>query len=229
MSKCEQCMIRQLNSLKELTKDELVRISHCKTTKLIKKGTIIFNEGEHINGVFCIKSGACKVSKISENGREQIISLNQKGDLLGQRSLINDETSNLKATAINDMEVCFIPKTEIVKDLSSNSNFSLSVLKKMAGDLRNTNNALVDLAQKSVKQRLAYTLIYLEDKFGVNDNNAINITLSRDDIAGIVGTTIESAIRLLSDLKKKKIIALKNKEIFLLDKKELQLISDGIS
>lgn len=225
MSKCDQCMIRELNSLKELSKDELIRISHCKTVKKISKGAILFNEGDHVNGVFCIKSGVCKVSKISENGREQIIHLNRKGDLLGQRSLISDETANLKATAVNDMEVCFIPKTEIVKDLQNNTNFSLSVLKNMAIALKDTDNSLVNMAQKSVKQRLAFTLLYLESTFGVKENGAIDIQLTREDIANIIGTATESAIRLISELKKKGLIQLFNKDIVLIDKKALKLIS----
>ncbi len=227
-SKCEQCMIRELNSLKELTKEELVRISHCKTVKTIKKGEILFDEGEHINGVFCIKSGVCKVSKISQNGREQIVHLTKKGNLLGERSLISNETANLKATALNDMEVCFIPRNEIIKDLKDNSNFSFDFLKRMANSLKNTDNALVDLAQKSVKQRMAITLLYLEDTFGVNENGAINIRLSRDDIAGIVGTSIESTIRLLSTFNKNGYIKLQNKSIILLDKKCLKNLSDNI-
>ena len=227
-SKCEQCMIRELNSLKELTKEELVRISHCKTVKTIKKGEILFDEGEYINGVFCIKSGVCKISKMSDNGREQIVHLTQKGNLLGERSLITNETANLKATALNDMEVCFIPRNEIVKDLKDNNNFSLDILKRMAYSLKNTDNAMVDLAQKSVKQRMAITLLYLEDTFGVNENDAINITLNRNDIAGIAGTTIESTIRLLSTFKKNGYIKLQNKSIILLDKKNLKNLSENL-
>ena len=108
MSKCEQCIVRKVNYLKHLTKDELKRMSACKTSKIIKKGEVIFEEGEHLNGVFCIKDGVCKVSKMSENGRNQIISLVTKGDLLGERSLISDEASNLKAVALNEMQVCYL-------------------------------------------------------------------------------------------------------------------------
>ncbi len=87
---------------------------------------------------------------------------------------------------------------------------------------------MVDLAQKSVKQRMAITLLYLEDTFGVNENGAINIRLSRDDIAGIVGTSIESTIRLLSTFNKNGYIKLQNKSIILLDKKCLKNLSDNI-
>ncbi len=227
MSKCEQCIVRQLNSLKSLNKEELVRISACKTSRIIKKGEVLFEEGDHINGVFCISDGICKVSKMSSNGRDQIIHLVHKGDLLGERSLINDEVANLKATAINDMEVCFIPREEIIRDLERNSDFSMNVLKDLANSLKGADNVIVDMAQKTVKQRLAEMLINLEEKFGHDLDNILNIHLSREDIANIIGTATESAIRLLSEFKKEGVILLKGKNISLKDIPELKKIAQG--
>jgi len=227
MSSCDQCIVRQLNSLKSLDKEELKRISACKTTRTIKKGEVIFEEGDHINGVFCISSGICKVSKMSSNGRDQIIHLVQKGDILGERSLINDEVANLKATAINDMEVCFIPREEIIKDLQKNSDFSMNVLRDLAASLKSADNVIVDMAQKTVKQRLAEMLINLEEKFGHDLDHVLNIHLSREDIANIIGTATESAIRLLSEFKKEGVISLKGKNISLKDIPELKKIAQG--
>ncbi|WP_439132854.1 Crp/Fnr family transcriptional regulator [Polaribacter sp.] len=227
MSKCEQCIVRQFNSLKHLSKDELIRISACKTSKIIKKGEPLFEEGDHINGVFCIKDGVCKISKMSENGKNQIVNLVQRGDLIGERSLISDEVSNLNAVAIDDMEVCFIPKEEIISDLEKNPNFTMDVLKTMASSLKKADNIIVDMAQKSVKQRLAETLLKLEEKFGTNELGAINIHLSREDIANIIGTATESAIRLLSSLKKSGSITFLKKDIKILNKSELVKISNG--
>ena len=227
MGKCEQCIVRQLNSLKSLNKEELVRISACKTSRIIKKGEVIFDEGDHLNGVFCISGGICKVSKMSSNGRDQIIHLVQKGDILGERSLINDEVANLKATAINDMEVCFIPREEIIKDLQKNPDFSMNVLKDLAASLKSADNVIVDMAQKTVKQRLAEMLITLENKFGHDEDNILNIHLSREDIANIIGTATESEIRLLSEFKKDEVIKLKGKNISLIDIPKIKKIAQG--
>ncbi|WP_088323698.1 Crp/Fnr family transcriptional regulator [Polaribacter tangerinus] len=227
MSKCEQCIVRQFNSFKHLKKEELVRISACKTSKFVKKGEILFDEGEYINGVFCIRDGVCKVSKMSENGRNQIISLIKKGDLIGERSLISDEASNLKAVALNDMEVCFVPKEEIIRDLEKNTEFTMGILKDMANTLKKADNIIVDMAQKTVKQRLAETLINLKKSFDINEDNVINIQLSREDIANIIGTATESAIRLLSDFKKQNIIEFHGKEIKILKEQELIKIAQG--
>ena len=213
MGKCEQCIIKQFNSMKSLTKDELIRISGCKTSRKIKKGEVIFEEGEMINGVYCVKDGICKLSKLSENGKDQIVKMVVKGQLLGQRSLITDECTNLQAVALSDMEVCFIPKAEIMTDLQTNLKFSLDVLKVMAKDLRESDDIIVNMAQKTVRKRLADVLIYLYNSFGVNGDGTLSVLLSREDYANIVGTATESAIRILSQFKKEDLITTKGKQI----------------
>lgn len=213
MGKCEQCIIKQFNSLKSLTKDELMRISNCKTSHKIKKGAVIFEEGETLNGVYCIKDGICKLSKLSENGKDQIVKMVVKGQLLGQRSLVSDESSNLQATALNDMEVCFIPKSEIIGDLQKNPKFSFDVLQDMAHHLKEADDIIVNMAQKSVRQRMAETLIYINDSFGVNPDGTLSVLLSREDYANIVGTATESAIRVISQFKKEGLISTIGKQI----------------
>jgi CRP-like cAMP-binding protein len=213
MSKCEQCIIKQFNALKSLTKDELVRISNCKTSRLIKKGEVIFEEGEAINGFYCVKDGICKLSKLSENGKDQIVKLVVKSQLIGQRSIITDETTNLQAVALNDMEVCFIPKSELLYDLQNNPKFSFEVLKDMAHDLKEADDIIVNMAQKSVRHRLAETLVYIHDSFGINPDKTLSVLLSREDFANIVGTATESAIRVLSQFKKEGLISILGKQI----------------
>ena len=129
--------------------------------------------------------------------------------------MISNEPANLSAIAIEDMEVCFIPKEEIVRDLKSNTNFTMSILKEMAVSLKEADNVIVDMAQKTVKQRLAETLLHLNKTYGSeNLEKPLDIQLSREDIASIIGTATESAIRLLSSFKKEKYIHLKGKEIY---------------
>ena len=227
MSKCEQCIVRQFNSFKHLSKDELVRLSACKTTKIIKKGALLFDEGENLNGIYCIKDGICKVSKMSENGRNQIINIITKGDLIGERSLISEEPSNLKAIALNDITVCFIPKQEVIRDLEKNPNFTMGVLKTMASNLKQADDIIVNIAQKTAKQRLAETLLNLNNKFSSTKNDFINVQLSREDFADIIGVATESAIRLLSEFKKKEIIEFKGKNIAIIDKNGLEKIAQG--
>jgi len=213
MLKCESCIIKQFNSLKSLSKEELIRISACKTSRTVKKGEIIFDEGEMLNGVFCVREGVGKLTKLSANGKDQTVTLVVKGELLGQRSIISDERTNLRATALNDMELCFIPKSEIMKDLRKNPNFTLDLLKRMALDLKEADNVIVNMAQKSVRQRLAEALLNINESFGTNADGTLSVLLSREDFASIVGTATESAIRVLSQFKKEGLISTVGKQI----------------
>jgi CRP-like cAMP-binding protein len=196
-----------------MTKEELIRIAGCKTSKTIKKGELIFDEGENVNGVYCIKEGVCKLTKLSANGKDQIVKLVVKGNLMGQRSLVSEEVTNLSATALSDMQVCFIPKHEIMTDLHENSNFTMDVLQHMAKGLREADNVIVNMAQKSVRQRLAEALIYIHNTFDTTDEGMLQVILSREDYANIVGTATESAIRILSQFKKEGFITTKGKQI----------------
>jgi CRP-like cAMP-binding protein len=226
MSKCEQCIVRELSSLKALSKEELVRMANCKTSRIVRKGETIFTEGENINGVFCVKDGVCKMTKLSSNGRDQIVHLVKKGELLGQRSMISDEPANLSAIALEDMQVCFIPKSEMLAFFNENNRFSMNVMKTICGDLREADNFMVDMAQKTVKERLAHTLLYLEDEFGTNTDKTLKLQLSREEIASMIGTATESCIRLLSDFNKSGLIELNGKKIIIKDRGKLSRMSD---
>lgn len=222
MSKCDQCIVREFSSLKALNKEELLKMANCKTSYIIKKGEPIFTEGENVNGIFCIKDGVCKLSKLSENGNEQILKLVAKGELLGQRSMISDEPVNLSAVALEDMEVCFVPKSEILGFFNENNQFSMNVMKSICGDLKEADDHLVNMAQKSVRQRLAETLLELHETFGINEDKSLRIKLSREEIAGMVGTATESCIRLLSEFNKNGLIELSGKKITLKDFNKLR-------
>lgn len=224
MGNCESCIIKEFNSLKSLTREELIRISACKTGKRYKKGQVIFEEGESLNGVYCIREGVCKLTKLSQNGKDQVVKLVVKGGLLGKRSLVSEQKTNLSAIALNDMEMCFIPKNEIMSDLSKNPKFTMDVLKEMAHHLKDSDDSLVDMAQKSVKTRMADILLYIHDNFGTDDQGYLSIILSREDYASIVGTATESAIRILSQFKKEGIISTSGKRIKIEDHAKLKWV-----
>jgi CRP-like cAMP-binding protein len=226
MSKCEQCIVRQFSDLKALNKDELIKLAKCKTTYQIKKGETIFEEGEHINGIFCIKSGVGKLSKLNSNGKDQIVKLVKSGELLGQRSAITEEAANLSAVALEDMEVCFVPQKEILGFFNDNNQFSMNVMKTMCGDLKEADQQVIAMAQKTVKERLAILLLYLEETFGLDEDQSLKMHLTREEMANMLGTATESCIRLLSEFNKNNLIELKGKKIFLKNKKELKQMSE---
>ena len=226
-SRCENCIVRQFNSLRAMNKEELKKVSDSKTTKTIKKGEPLFEEGEKLNGVYCVRDGVSKLSKLSPNGKDQIVKLATKGEVMGQRSIIAEETSNLSAVAVSDMEVCFIPKDSITNTLHKNPNFTIEVLRHMAHDLKEADDVIVNMSQKTVKQRVAEAFLYLKNNFGEDDEGFLKLTLSREDIANVVGTATESAIRIISEFKKKELIHTSGKKIGIKDQRKLQDLAEG--
>ena len=225
--RCENCIVRQFNSLRAMSKEELKKVSDSKVTKSIKKGEPLFEEGEKLNGVFCVRNGVSKLSKLSANGKDQIVKLASKGEVIGQRSVIAEESTNLSAVAVNDMEVCFIPKESITHTLQKNPNFTLEVLRHMAHDLKEADDVIVNISQKTVKQRIAEAFLYLKNNFGEDKEGFLALTLSREDISNVVGTATESAIRIISEFKKKGYIHTSGKKIGIKEEKKLKEIVEG--
>lgn len=226
-SRCENCIVRQFNSLRAMSKEELKKVSDSKVTRKIKKGQPLFEEGEKLDGVFCVRNGVSKLSKLSANGKDQIVKFASKGEVIGQRSVIAEESVNLSARAVNDMEVCFIPKESIVNPLHSNPDFTLEVLRHMAHDLKQADDVIVNMSQKTVKQRMAEAFLYLKNNFGEDRDGFLILVLSREDIANVIGTATESCIRIISEFKKKGYLKTSGKKIGITDERKLQDLAEG--
>lgn len=210
-----------------MSKEELKAVSDSKVMRKVKKGELIFDEGEKLGGVYCVRNGVSKLAKLSSNGKDQIVKLASKGEVLGQRSVVAEEHSNLSATAVNDMEVCFVPKEAIVNTLHKNPDFTFEVLRHMAHDLREADDVIVNMSQKTVKQRIAEALLYLKNRFGEDNDGFLTLVLSREDIANVVGTATESCIRILSDFRKEGLIKTSGKRMAIVDARKLQDLVDG--
>lgn len=227
MKNCNLCLIHQLNSFKTLSKKELDYISEYKKVIHFKKGDLILEEGKPSRIVYCLMSGKGKLSKYNSSGKEQIVRFVKSGNLIGYRSVFNDEAITLNLTAIEDVTACAIPK-HIFKDLLKNSDFTLEMLRLLSNDLKFANMIISHLAQHSVRERLAETLLHLQDIFGTDKEGNINMSLSREELANIIGTASESVIRILSNLKKEKVIFVKAKKLKLLNKAKLYQIAEGL-
>jgi len=227
MSNCELCILRELNSIKSLSKEEILNFSNHKDTIDFKKGDVLFSEGNILNGVYCIKEGICKMSRLSENGKEQIVKFIKKGDMLGYRSVLSEEPVTLTATVLKDLKTCYISKSTVLEAMKTNPKFSMEMTKTVCHDLRDANMIITNMAQKHVKERLADTLIFLKDTFGIDAEGYLDIILTREELSSVIGTATESAIRLLSEFKKKGLIELRGKKIKIIDSPQLHNISQG--
>lgn len=225
--KCEHCMIRDFNSFNSLTKEELVSLDEKRTIVHIKRGQPLFVEGTTLNGIYCLQSGECKVSKLTPNGKDQIVRFIKEGEIVGHKSILSGTNAKLTVTALEDMDVCYIPKQDLLDLFAKNKEFSLELTRSLCQSLDKANLTVATMAQKNVRERLAEFLLYFESMFGIDDKGFIAVKLTREEIANAIGTATESAIRLLSEFKRDKLILLHSKQIKLLNKPKLIHISDG--
>ncbi|MCT4664884.1 MAG: Crp/Fnr family transcriptional regulator [Flavobacteriales bacterium] len=223
---CDNCKHKKHSVFADLRKDEVDQLSTIKSCGFYKKGQILFQEESRIPGVYCIHNGKVKLSRIGVEGKEQIIRFAKTSDMIGYKSMLCDEPLSVTATALDDTSVCFIPKSFIFNTIASNNMFSRKIMEIACHEIGEANKIITNLAQKTVRERLAEVLLILEATFGNNEENYLDIKLTREEIASFVGTATESVIRLLSELKKDEIIELKGKNIRILKPNKLARIGN---
>lgn len=201
---------------------ELADFDDHKSCILFKKGQTIFHENGNPLGIYCINEGKVKVVRSGTEGREQIVRLIRNGDIFGYRALFSNTRYNASAIALEDSNVCFIPKDTFFNVLRSNSNLSIALMKMLSQELGKAEQNITDLAQKTVKERIAEALLFLKETYGVEEDGAtLNVSLSREDIANLVGTATETVIRLLSVFRQEKTLDLIGKKIKILNMNKL--------
>ena len=222
----DDCRIRSESVFGHLTKPELDKLNIEKSADIYRRGTIIYNEGSRITGCYCISSGIIKIYKTGIDGKEQIIMFARQGDLIGFRSVLSKELACTTAKVIEDATACFIPADTFIDLIKSNGNFSLELLQLTCRELGEANEYITDIAQKTVRERLAEILIRLNTDFGLDKHKVLQISLTREELANIVGTATESVIRLLSEFKQDKLIDLNGRKISILNKSGLTRIAN---
>ncbi len=191
-----------------------------------KRGDVLYREGNRISGFYCIHKGIIKVFKTGFDGKEQIIRFAKPGEIIAYRSVLSNEPACTSAKVIEDCQVCFIPTEILITLIKSNPSFSLELLRLACHELGEANSFITDIAQKTVRERLAEILLLLMNDFGIDEQNNLKISLTREELANIVGTATESVIRLLSEFKSDKLVELNGRKIRILNKKGLLKISN---
>lgn len=204
-----------------LTAEELESLMGSGVTHTYKKGEIIFREGGIPTGIFYIRSGRIKKYKTTMKGGEQIFYLCCEGELLGYHALLSEEHYPDSAATIEEAEITFIPKENFLHVLRNSTALSNTLLKALGHEFSLFINSITNLATKSVRERLAFTLLILDEKFKSSDHpgKASQINLSRTDLANMVGTAKESLVRLLQEFKRAGLIEKTDKTIRIIDRK----------
>lgn len=214
------CPLSQDNPLKELPEEVLEEFEMGKTTTHYKRGQVVFHEGQNPYGVYCMTSGKVKLTKYTPQGKSYIARIANSGDLLGYRSFLTHETYSATAETLEDSSICFLDKTIFLKALQNHPQFALQLLTKLGEDLKAAEDKARDLAYRSVQERLAELLLTLKESFGEEmENNQIklNVQMTREEMASMLGTTVETTVRQLTLLKQKGILILNKKHLIIKD------------
>lgn len=188
----------------------------------VKKGALLFKEGEPVEGIFFMYSGSVKVHKHWGEEKELIVRFARKGEIVGHRGVGNTELYPVSATALEQSEVCFIPIAFFRTTLKVNHDFLYEMMLFYASELQESEQKMRNLVNMPVKGRIAFALLLLNDKFGKDEEGNINLVLSRQDLASYIGTTYETAFRAMSELIQEEAITVSGKSVAVTDTVKLQ-------
>lgn len=191
-----------------------------KKVKTYKKKAEIFSEGDTPLNIYFVKSGSVKVFKGHPDGKELIMNIYHPNDFFGYEPILEGNIYTESAVALEDSEIIVIPKYDFVMLLQSHPDVSASFISLLCKKVADREKQLINLAYNSVRQRTAEALLNVQQ---LKDNKD-NISISRDDLAKMVGTASESVIRILSDFKDEGLISIESGKIKIIQPAKLEKV-----
>jgi CRP-like cAMP-binding protein len=214
--------------LKDLPPEDFALLTAHKTEQAYSKGEIIFREAAYPSGIFYIVEGKVKKYKVDKDGKEHIIYVANAGEILGYHAILSEDRYPDSASTLEKSRIAFIPKEDFLNVLQQSTVLSKRLLKTLSHEFAVLANSLSVFAQKSVRERVALQLIVLREKYKVNfqPGMPVEINISRDDLANLVGTVRESAVRILTEFKEAGILETKGRKIIVHDVSQLIKIAN---
>lgn len=211
--------LRQIDIFSELNDEFLEKIGNISFIRTYTKGRIIFMEGEPGEAFFFIKSGLIKISKLSGDGREHILHILNEGHVFAEVTLFNKTVYPATAEVLEDAEVGAIRNSELERVIGENPALSLQLIRYLNKRLIEAQIKVRNLALYDTYARTAQALIKLAEDYGKKTAKGIELDLgiSRQELASIVGTTRETVIRALAAFKKEHSIDVDKNNIIILD------------
>src|SRR5690554_3697214 len=211
---------------KMLTDVERDQLRHNARITHFKKNELIYLEEESPKDLMCLFKGKVKIFKSGVGGRSQIIRIIRPVQYFGYRAYFAREPYVTAASAFEACTVCMIPMELIEQFLRDNDDLALFFIQMLSIDLGIADQRVVNLTQKHVRGRLAESLLFLKESYGLEEDGAtINIYLAREDLANLSNMTTSNAIRTLSNFVNEHIITIDGRKIKIIDEERLRKIS----
>ena len=214
--------------LTDLPDEELEILFARNSEHVYSKGQIIFREGAYPTGIFYIKEGKVKKYKLDKDKKEQIIYIANTGELIGFHALLAEEQYPDSASVLEDSRIAFIPKENFLEVLNTSKTLAWRLLKTLSHEYTVFTNSLALFAKRSVRERFAMQLVLLREKYKQNfvPGMEVEINMSREDLASLVGAARENIVRLLKDFKQDGILETKGRKIIIKDINKLISIAN---
>jgi CRP-like cAMP-binding protein/CheY-like chemotaxis protein len=190
----------------------------------VSKKDFLFREGKYPTSIYYLISGKIKAHKVNEYGKEFIIDLYKPGDFIGYEAVLEDIPYPFSTSALEDSEICVIPKEQFFLLLNHHKDIATTFIKFLSNGIKEKEERLMKMAYNSVRKRVAEALITLIDKYKTSDQDVFTINISRNDLSGLVGTATETLIRTLSDFKEEGILELKGSNVKVINEDKLRKI-----
>ena len=191
-----------------------------------KKNELIYLEEESARDLMILFKGKVKIYKSGVGGRSQIIRIVKPIQYFGYRAYFARESYVTAASAFEACTVCMIPMELIEQFLRNNGELALHFIQMLSVDLGIADQRVVNLTQKHVRGRLAESLLFLKETYGMEEDGAtIDIYLAREDLANLSNMTTSNAIRTLSNFVNERIISIDGRKIKIIDEERLHKIS----
>jgi CRP/FNR family transcriptional regulator, cyclic AMP receptor protein len=216
--------IKQIPLFENLDSEEIVSIVNIAKERHYKKNSIIISEGNHGDSLFIVKSGKVKIYKTDISGREIILDIKSEGKMFGEVTLFNDIAYPATVKTIEDSEIFIIDSSDLERLIEKNPQLSLGIIKVLTKRLLKAQKKLKELVMDDVYMRTARELLNLAEKYGKEsgDETELQLNLTREEIANIVGTTRETVSRVLSKFSKEGAISINGRKISIVDLKKLK-------
>lgn len=192
----------------------------------LKKNEIVYYENDKPVDFMCLLKGKIKIYKEGVGGRSQIVRVVRPVQYFGYRAYFAEEPYVTTAATFESSVVCLIPMKIIEQILRNNGSLAMLLIRLLSIDLGVSDRRVVNLTQKHIRGRLAESLIFLKESYGLEEDGAtIGVYLAREDLANLSNMTTSNAIRTLSVFEKERIISLDGRKIKIIDEDRLQKIS----
>lgn len=216
--------IKKSTFFSDLPEEDLQKIADITVERNYKRNMIIFMEGEPGEAFYYIKSGKIKVYRTYEDGKEHIVHILGKGEVFGEATLFGNIPYPASASVYEDAVVGIIKNTELERLIKDNSELALKLIKILSQKLVFAQQKIKDLAFNDVFARTAAQLLKLAEDYGKKTGNGtvIDMELSRQGLADMIGTTRETVSRVMGKFKKEKCISEDKDRIVILSEAKIK-------